>query len=276
MVPTLLRLGPVAFQTLNVMVTFAFLAGAFMFWRKGREEHYDEVEIFDGFLLSTLFGLVVGRWAFVMLNFEQFGLDVIGWLDVVARPGLSILAMLVSSALYLTKYARTKKWDAFEVLDFWALAVSFSLIFVWIGLFAAGQVAGTPTQLPWAVPLPGLDQRVHPVPLYFVLFYFGLYGYLLWAECRYRTFGWYRSRRSTAQTGFLLSVFLLGTGLFVTVTSFVTQPLWQLADASGQLVGGLVLAGLGGLMLYVRSGRKLPLVTSRRRPPPAPSFEIQP
>ena len=76
MFPVLLAIGPVVIKTVNLAFVLALLAGLFVFWRKGREEHYEEAMLFDGLLLSLLFGLVLARAAFIAMRFGEFGLNV--------------------------------------------------------------------------------------------------------------------------------------------------------------------------------------------------------
>jgi len=48
--PTLINLGPVAISS-NSILFFGFLTTAFVYWRKTREEHYDQDQAFDAFYL---------------------------------------------------------------------------------------------------------------------------------------------------------------------------------------------------------------------------------
>lgn len=60
-------------------------------------------------------------------------------------------------------------------LDVLVPAVTFGLVFDWIGRFAAGKSYGLPTDVPWGVTYDTLNVRyavpIHPVQLYYVLFY---------------------------------------------------------------------------------------------------------
>ena len=72
MYPTLLSIGPVSIQTAGIFSVLAFLFTGFYFWKKSREEHYNEIEIFDGFILATIFSFIVARAVYIILNFGQF------------------------------------------------------------------------------------------------------------------------------------------------------------------------------------------------------------
>lgn len=256
MFPTLFSLGQFHFQTINVFFVLAFFLSAFIFWRKGREEHYSETQLFDGFLLAALFGFIVARVGYVTLNFPQFGWNIIKWLDVFAFPGGHLVLGLLGSTLYIARFAQTKKWDVFEILDFWVLATAISSALRYLGYFFDGTVFGNTTSLPWGMIFPGVFEKRHPLQLYYAIFYLVLFVFLSRAEYRYRTYEWYRAGKKTAQTGFLVSVFVIGVSFFSFFMSFFR--------ASEFIWGGitwdpfLYLAGVvfGGILLVRRSGRE--------------------
>ena len=131
MYPTLFTIGPVAIQTAGIFSVLAFILTGFIFWKKGREEHFDEVEIFDGFILSTIFSFILARAFYIVLNFEKFGFNAVKWLDVFINPGLQPFIFLWTGALFLYYFAKRKKWNQLMILDFWSMAVVFGLIFCW-------------------------------------------------------------------------------------------------------------------------------------------------
>lgn len=253
MFPILLQLGPLTVRTLNILMVVAFLATAFIFWRKTREEHYEEAMVFDGFLLSILFGLLFSRIIFIIMRFEEFGQHVWRWFDIFGYPGFSLFALAVGATYYLYRYAVKKKWDAFEILDFWSMALSLGLSLVWLGFFFEGTAFGTPTQLPWGITFPGVFEKHHPAQLYFAFLYLCLFLYLSWVEYRYRTFSWYRRGKNTAYTGFLISVFLLVAGIFSFGLSWVMVPSFSLWSINGEMLLSIVAAIGGGLLLASRS-----------------------
>jgi hypothetical protein len=69
-------------------------------------------------------------------------------------------------------------------------------------------------------------------------------------EKRYRTFGWYRSKKTSARSGFITGFLISLLGLFYLAEKILLSAfVWQVGVWSGVLfVGGLVL-------VYIRSGR---------------------
>lgn len=263
--PTLISIGTFRLQSLTVLAVVALFFTAFVFWRKGKEEHYETVELFDTFLISGLFGVVMGRLTFVLFNWSLFADNWWQIVNVAQFPGNVPLIALAIAGLCLYFLAKKHKWDPFEVLDFWVTAISLGMVFIYLGFFLAGSYAGQLTTVPWGVVMPGTFEKSHPVQLYFLLFYLVLFNYLMRVEYRYRTFEWYRRGKKTAQSGFLLSVFLIATGFFYLIMTVVSLP--------GLVVAGRVLdpwvylvVVLAGIALLInRSG--VSFKSNRRRRP---------
>jgi len=255
MYPVLISIGPFQLLTANVLTAIGLLVSGYVFWKKGKEEHYSEAQLFDGFLLSMLFGFFVGRLAYIGLHFDQFGRDMLKWLDVVSHPGTQALIGLIGSTLYLARFSIKKKWDTYEILDFWSLAMAINMIFRYMGFFFSGTAFGKQTNLPIGLIFPGVIEKYHPSQLYFVAFYIALYFFLSWSEYRYRTFEWYRAGKKTAQTGFLLSSFIIMSSLFSLVMLFVQMPqlvFWGVGIDAYVYISGFIF---GLIMLFKRSGR---------------------
>lgn len=265
MFPTLFSLGPLSIKTLSVFLALAFIMSSFIFWRRGREEHYKEDQLFDGFLLSVVVGLLAARIGFIIMHFGQFGASVVQMLDIVSNPGFSGLAGVVVAGLYLYRFAQRNKWDAYEIMDFWATAMALGLAIVYTGMFFDGSGYGYATGLPWGVVFPGVVEPHHPAQLYLAGFYMLLFWYLSWVEYRYRTFEWYRSGKKTAQTGFVISSFVIASGFMQVLLTFVKPPLMTLAFVNVDRLIAFVHLIAGILMLYVRAGRVLPFSEESRK-----------
>jgi prolipoprotein diacylglyceryltransferase len=212
--PTLFSIGFFHVSPSWVVSVIGLLVAGFVFWGRGKEEHYSELQLFDGLLLSFVAGAIGARIGFILLHFSQFGWNLFSWLNIVEHPGKLDVVFLIVSTLYMYRFALRKKWDAFEVLDFWSLALTAWLFFTSIASFFAGTGRGKFTDLFVGMVFPGSIEKTHPVQLYFALFYVLLYFYLTWAESRYRIFEWYRMGKKSAQTGFLISTFIIFLSLF--------------------------------------------------------------
>lgn len=259
MLPTLFSFGPITIKTLNVFLVLAFFSMAFLFWRKGKEEHYDEATLFDGFLLSMLVGIIGARLGFIAFHPEVFGLQIFNWININAYPGFNLITGILAAGAYIYYYANKHKWDVFEIVDFWVLGLSFALSMVWVGLFLDGSSFGYPTSLPIGLIFPGVFEPHQPVQLYFAAFYLLLFWYLSWADYHYRTFSWYRAGKNTAQTGYLTSIFIIGTGVFSLIMTWLRPSQFVIGGLALDIPVYIITTLLGVILLWWRSGRSFGL-----------------
>ncbi|MGD9129017.1 MAG: prolipoprotein diacylglyceryl transferase [Candidatus Woesebacteria bacterium] len=257
MYPVLFSYGPFSLKTMTVFLIFSFLSMGFIFWKRGKEEHYNEMEIFDSFLFSFIFALFVSRIAYILLNFSNFNFDFIKWIDFISHPGSKLSFGLMAMSLALYRFARKKKWDIFEILDFWTQAVSLGLIFVYLGYFFDASFFGNVTSLPIGVMAKGVLEKQHPVQLYLALFYLLLFIYLSWLEFHYRTFEWYRFGKKSAQTGFLFCNFIIVNAIVHFGMSFLRLPEIVINDFAVERIIYIVFLILALILLWFRSGRSL-------------------
>jgi len=263
--PTLINFGFFQLKSLTLLAILALFFAAFVFWHKGKEEHYDNMELFDAFLISGAFGVAIGRLSFVLFNLALFKDN--WWLifNLNQVPGNIPLLTLVAAGFCLYFLAKKRKWDPFEILDFWVTAISLGMIFLYFGFFLAGSYPGRFTSMPWGVVMPGNFEKSHPVQLYFFVFYLLLFNYLLRVEYRYRTFEWYRRGRKTAQSGFLLSTFLIAVGSFYLLMTAVSVPRMLVLGTVIDHWVYLVLLIFGVFLLLSRSG--LTIKAKHKKPP---------
>ncbi len=265
MFPELFAIGSFSFRTFTVFLLASFLLSAFVFWKKGKEEHYPEDQLFDGFLLSFVMGAITSRLGYILFHLDQFSINPLTWFDLFKNAGFNGLIGIVCGGFYIYRFANKKKWDAFEVLDFWTISLTLGLGLIYLGQFFDGSGVGYPTTLPIGIQFAGLFEPVHPVQLYQSVFFLILASYLSWVEFKYRNFLWYRAGKKSAQTGFLVAMALLTSGLFSFVISFVKPPLIEIVGTNMDQLLSLAVATIGGLVLYHRSGRPLPFTREKKK-----------
>ncbi len=259
MLPILWSAGPFHLRTINLFLVLAFFVSGFFFWRKSREEHYEEDETFDGFLVSMVASLVIARIGFVVTNFGAFGWDVLKWLDLYSHPGFSGFFGIIGSLVVFYRFAQKRRWDGFEILDFWVTALSAGLSIFWLGSFFDGSGFGKTTNLPWGMVFPGVFDKHHPNQLYLFVVYLLLAWYLSYLEYHYRTFEWYKAKRKSAQTGFLVSVFLIIQGIIELVFTWLSPAAPVFFQVQLGVIYGIVLLVGGGWLMLDRSGRTISL-----------------
>lgn len=240
--------------TLPVMMIFALLAMGYSWWLRSQEEHYDDLLFFDALWLSNLVGLLIARVVYVVFHFSQFGWNVLGWIDIFSKPGLSYLGWILGAGYYMYRFAIREKWDPFAILDYWVRAVTVGAIFLWIGFFLAGTEFGLPTNLPWGWQFPGVFDTRHPSQLYAAFAFVLLVIFLHWAEFHYRRFEWYRAGRNTAPAGFVTGVAIFFIGLIMSALSLVTPNKLLLGSIPLDLFIYPVVSVIGVVFILSRAG----------------------
>lgn len=255
--PTVFSIGSFKLSTLSVILFLGFFITGFTFWRRGKEEHYSEIQLFDGFLLSFLVGWLGSRASFIIFHWDRFGLDPFQWFNFLGNPGSHKLVLLIISTLFLNNFSIKKKWDHYEVLDFWSLSLTMWMVVTSLGEFLAGTARGYATSSFLGMVFPGAIDKTHPVQLYSLIFFLLLHLYLGWAENNYRTFEWYRLGKKAAQTGFMISNFFIFLALFSLTMLFFRLPEFVLMGRTLDLWIYLAIFFFGLKTLLARSDKPL-------------------
>jgi prolipoprotein diacylglyceryltransferase len=212
----LLTVEGVSVYTMSAFIFLAFLWSGFVFYKKAIEYHENEDVVFNAILLMGALCFVFSRAWFVANKLDWFAGHWIRVFFVKEYPGMSgwgvSLGVLVT-VLFVVK--KTKK-DLYNWLDLSALGLSAGIPIVYV----AKGVLSIPT-----------DTNLIKGLLLALWFFF-----LWWVEGEYRTFEWYRFRKTQARTGFVTGMFLIGFGLV-------------------NLYLGLVVVGV--LVVYIRSERRV-------------------
>jgi phosphatidylglycerol:prolipoprotein diacylglycerol transferase len=95
----------------------------------------------------------------------------------------SYLGGAIGIAVALFYLKATSRTTFLQWLDVLLPATTFGLAFDWLGKFASGQAYGKPTDMPWGVIYDAINVRyvvpIHPVQLYYAVFFFILTFVLL-------------------------------------------------------------------------------------------------
>ncbi len=250
----LLRFG---LTTLWIMVTLLF--SGFVLWRKLKRERVDfEDMVIDRSLLALGAGVLGGRLAFVLLHLDTFGWSIGKWLSLGSFPGvIDVVALAVGLLVFWLSLG--KEWkDAVEVIDYASIGLAFFLFLLSLGdglleivnafllALGGGSAAAVPAfdtkTLFWSLVLSGL--------------YLALFAFLSHIEREYRTFLWYRAKRRSAQTGFVIASFLIGYGLIWVSLGWLVPASIVVAGIRLDLFFKLLVMIMGIVILYVRSGKR--------------------
>lgn len=256
MYPVLFSFGPVTFYTFGLFSVLAFLFASFIVWKRGREAHLADEEIFDGIILVTLAGLVGARLTYILFWFDRFGFSPLTWLALVRIPGMYLSGGIASGALALYLLSKRRRWSMLTVSDVAVTGLSFGQSIGWLGAFFSGFGMGKVSRT-LGLMFPGETEPRLPAQFLWSIGFFLLFLLLWKLENRYRTFEWYKGRRAEARTGFLTFTYIAVYGLLSLLNVLVGEFTVYWFGIWGVLIAGtsLFLVGIGGL--YLNSGRLL-------------------
>lgn len=215
--PIIVQLGGFALRWYSLLFATGFIISFFILRRRFIEEKVS-LDILDKFLLYSVVGTILGArlgncFFYDFDYFSQHPLEILlpfrfsPEFEFVGFRGLAshgaLLGLLAAYWLLARQTGQTIRW----FLDKGALVAGLCLASIRLGNFMNGEIAGAPTDLPWAIIFPNVDQLPrHPVQLYGFVVYLGLFFFMGYYNKRIQ------KRAVPVQQGHLLGVFLLILG----------------------------------------------------------------
>jgi prolipoprotein diacylglyceryltransferase len=254
MLPVLVAIGPLKLYSYGLALFIAFFAGMYVIWKKGREAHFEEDELFDAVMIIILIALFLARIVYGLFRLDIYGFNVWNWVNVVGAPGFHMFGAMVGFGLATVWQAKRRKWDVYSLFDVLVIGLALAQAIMAVGAFLNGSGYGLPTEGFLGVRFAGLYERRLPVQLFDMVVYGSLFTFLWWVEKEYRTFAWYRGTKSQANSGFLTAAYMIGSGFFGFFFSFLRPVVWQIGPVRMELLLFLALFVGGLFVLYWRSG----------------------
>jgi phosphatidylglycerol:prolipoprotein diacylglycerol transferase len=249
--PVAIHIGPLAIRWYGLM----YLVGFALIWFMGRyrirtrpDSVWTTKDLDDALFYGILGTILGGRLGYVL--FYKFG-------DYLREPlhifyvwegGMSFHGGLLGVIVALWLYARRHRQDWLRTTDFIAPLVPLGLGAGRLGNFINAELWGRPTDVPWAMIFPNVDDVPrHPSQLYEFAFEGVVLFLLLW---------WFSSR--SRPRGAVSGLFLLGYGIVRFSVEFTRQPdsflgLLALGLSMGQWLSLPMI--LLGIVLLVRAYR---------------------
>jgi prolipoprotein diacylglyceryltransferase len=176
------QFGP---ATIWMRVAFLLLAiwmSAEFFFRLAKSAGLSLQNIRDDAKWHLAAFLLGGRLFAIFANYQMY---VKNWLRIfiVWDGEFSFIGASLGIALVLFLVTAKQRATFLQWLDVLLPATTFGLAFDWVGMFLSAQAYGKPTNMPWGVVMDTFSVRytvpIHPVQLYYALFYFTLTFVLL-------------------------------------------------------------------------------------------------
>ncbi len=263
--PVAFRVGPLAVRWYGLM----YLAGFILFIVLGRRRARQNMLTgwratdVDDMLFFGVFGVILGgRLGYVLLYKPLYYLAHPLEIFEVWHGGMSFHGGFIGVLLALWFFARQRGRGWLDVTDFVAPLIPLGLGAGRLGNFINGELVGRPTDLPWGMVFPQIDQIPrHPSQLY----EFALEGVALFVVL------WlFAARRRPI--GAVSGLFLLGYGVFRFIGEFAREPdsflgFLALGLTMGQWLSlPMIVAGIVMLLwAYRRAGKSEPTLMDRMK-----------
>ncbi|MCA6071077.1 MAG: prolipoprotein diacylglyceryl transferase [Endomicrobium sp.] len=184
--PILFSFGGITVFSYGFIVALAFVA-AFSYLShslsKSKERMFLQDELYSLVARMIVFGVIGSRFLFILINLREF---MSAPLDIfkIWKGGLVYYGGLFAALVFITMYAKEKKIQIFELVDFFVPALALGHAIGRIGCFFAGCCYGRESNLPWSVvfedkhSLAVVGAHLHPTQIYEALGNFALFMFL--------------------------------------------------------------------------------------------------
>ena len=247
--PVIFSIGPLQVRWYALMYVIGFLIANYLlkyFSRKGVSKI--PVEKVDSIITYSIVGMFLGsRITYVFIyNWDYYSKH---FAEIIAvwKGGLSFHGAVIGMAIAFYLFARKNKLPYLHILDSACLVGSQGLFFGRMGNFINGELYGRVTDLPWGMIFPpGGPYPRHPSQLYEAI----CEGLVLFVLL-------YLFRKKMVRPGFLVSLFLMGYGMFRFLIEFVREADVQLGYyfaghiTMGQILCFLMLLSGAVLLIYI-------------------------
>lgn len=237
MIPELFKIGPLTINSFGVMAMLGFLIPMLLMKKELARNGLDP-DVAVGITLSAMIGGLVGaRIYFIAERWEQFLSKPADF--IFTGAGLVWYGGLAGGFLAVIWYVHYKKIAIPLICDLLAPLLALGQTFGRMGCLLSGDGDyGPPTNVPWAMSFPKgvipTTDRVHPTPIYDMIFLLAIFG-ILW-----------KIRKKELPTGFKFSLYLvlLGTERFIT----------EFYRNTAKVLFGLTMAQLISIGLIIAGG----------------------
>ena len=181
--PILFTLGPVHFYSYGLMIALGFLSANILAARRAQALGMDPARIQNITLTALIAGLVGGRLAYVLLQWDLYRNNPLEILRL-DHGGLVFFGGLAAGLAGGIWAIRRAGMPVLKTVDLLIPPLMVAHALGRIGCFLNGCCYGKATQLPWGIRFPSDPARRHPTQLYEMLALFGIFFLLKRLERR--------------------------------------------------------------------------------------------
>jgi len=166
MFPIIAQFGFVTISTFGLFLAISLLTFLFVLWRLSRYYDEDSEKLIDLAFIVVVCGLIGARLNFIILNFDQFGYDILKMIYILRIPGLEFPGGLVGAIIGILLFAKRFKLEFWKVADYMAVALCGAIIIGLWGCQLSGCVVGLPTNMFYGVELAGVIGKRIPISFF--------------------------------------------------------------------------------------------------------------
>ena len=171
MFPIFYAIGPLTISTFGLALCLAFIVGTFLSFRAFKDRIDTKLEdIFDALLFMSVGGLVGARIIFVLLHPSEFSGNILEYILIRERPGLSFIGAVAGAGAFFALLSRNTRIPWGKIIDYMVVPLAAAILIGQIGSLLDGFSFGGATTLPWGVSIFGEAIKRNPLPLYYMLF----------------------------------------------------------------------------------------------------------
>jgi len=254
MLPILLNFGPIKIYSYGLFLALGLFISLYWWWKMGRDEHFDEIELFDGFFLSVIVFFVISRVGYTIMNLGELGTWVRAF-ALHAYPGLDVVSGLLAVMIFMFFFSRSKGWDAWKVADAFVVALSMALLVGSLGGFLNGSIPGK--EVSWGLMYPGESTPRIPADIWVLIWSIITFATTSRVRKNFRFYAWYKGESSMAQEGLASLVFGILAGIYFIVYSIIVDSSWLLfGKIPVETVVGFLAILISTLVIKKRVGRR--------------------
>jgi prolipoprotein diacylglyceryltransferase len=110
--------GGVSLYATGLLVTFSYLWGSFVFYKKAVESHCEDEAVLDMIVLGAFWGFLVSRLVFVAVHLSVFWAHWSRVLLLVDYPGLDGWGFLIGLSLGVMWIVKKNKYKYIDIFDY--------------------------------------------------------------------------------------------------------------------------------------------------------------
>lgn len=255
MYPILLQLGPVTIYSLWIFIGVGLFT-ALLIINKLAKKNRLKLQFLADYSLAIFFGgLIMSRIFYVVRNYDyyfyDFNLNRFAELFYVWDKGLSVWGGISGILLSLVYFCKRNGENTLKWLDVMSVSILGAMSVADIGAFLDGRNYGNETNLPWGVMI---ENSIFAVPIHPVQVYAAIYTALIAL-----TLTQLSTRKIARTDGNTAILAMTAYAVFRFLEEFMR------GDESNIFAGmreaqiyALLAAAAGGILLYVRFGKKKP------------------